>query len=173
MTWLLVLVRGVHILAGVFWAGAAIAFSAFIEPTASASGPEAGRFMQRLAGQSGYPRAMSLAAILSVASGIWLYWRDSAGFRWVWIATGPGISLSVGALAGLGAALVGLIIQSRSSARLAQLAGEIQQAGGPPSEGQRGEMEALRSRLRAGGRVTAILLLISVSGMGLARYLPF
>jgi hypothetical protein len=173
MTWVLVITRGIHILSGVFWAGSAFAFSGFIEPTASAVGPDAGRFMQRLAGQSGYPRAMSLAAILSVLSGVWLYWKDSAGFRLEWITSGPGVSLSVGAIAGLSAALVGMIIQARASARLAQVASEIQQAGGPPSESQRGEMELLRNRLRVGGRVTALLLLISVAGMGLARYLPF
>jgi hypothetical protein len=172
MSWVAILLRVLHIGAGVFWAGAMFAFAAFVEPTASASGPEGGRFMQRLAG-SGWTHALMAAGVTTVVAGLWLLWRDSAGFQPAFMGSGMGMALSVGALCGLAAAVTGLGIGARNALRLQAVAKAIQaQAGGPTPE-QLAQVQALQVKLRAGARLTALLLAITVLCMAVARYVQF
>jgi hypothetical protein len=77
----LILLRLIHIGSGVFWAGTAIMIAAFLEPTVRAAGPEGGRFMQQLTGQSRFSLSMSLSALLNALSGPLLYWPLSEHLR--------------------------------------------------------------------------------------------
>jgi hypothetical protein len=52
-----------------------------------------------------------------------------------------------------------------------QLGETVQASGGPPTEAQRVEMEALGKKIQGGFRIIAILLLIAVAAMASARYL--
>jgi hypothetical protein len=173
MTWLMLALRLLHIVGGVFWAGSTFAFVGFVEPTASATGAEGGRFLQALAGKSGYSQAMTVAGIVTVLAGMWLFWLDSGGFQPAWMAGDMGVMLSVGALTGFAAAVVGLGVQARNAMRLGALAKTAQtQAGGPAPE-QLAAMQRLQLRLRTGGRLTAALLAITVAAMALSRYTAF
>jgi uncharacterized membrane protein len=173
MSWLTILLRVLHVGGGVVWAGAAIAFAGFVEPTATAAGPEGGRFLQRLAAESGYSQAMSVAGLLTVVAGLWLFSLDSNGFRPEWMASGQGVMLSVGALTGLAAAVVGLGVQARNAMRLAAVVKAMQGRAGGPTPEQVGQVEALRMKLRNGGRLAALLLGITVVCMATARYVQF
>ena len=170
MPWLIIVLRLLHIVAGVFWAGASFVVVGFVEPTASATGPEGGRFLQAFASRSGYSPSMTGAGLLTIVAGLWLMWLDSGGFQPAWMASGMGVALSVGALAGLAAAVVGLGLQSRNAMRLGAVAKSVQGQPGGPTPAQAAEMLALWDRLRSGGRWAAGFLAIAVAAMAVARY---
>jgi uncharacterized membrane protein len=170
---LLIILRLIHIFAGVFWAGAALLLAGFVEPTVRSLGDEGGRFMQRLTGSSRLPTYMNLAAILSSFAGAILFWIISGGFSASWLGSAPGVGLSIGAVASAGAFVSGYAIQARSASRIASLGREIQAQGAPPTSSQLTEMHSLQSRLRLGGVLGAVLLSIAVISMATARYLYF
>src|SRR5438034_5087899 len=74
----MILLRVIHILSGVFWAGATFFLVGFLQPVVAASGPEGGRLMQRLTSQKRFQMAMPVAAGLTILSGLALYGRVSA-----------------------------------------------------------------------------------------------
>lgn len=168
---LMAVLRIVHILAGVFWAGGAFVSARFLTPTAAELGPDGSKFMQRFI-QRGFSMAMTATAVLTTLSGIWLYGRIS-GFRTAWVSTGTGLFLTIGGIAGILALIIGFVLISRASIRLGKLGREMQAAGGPPNPTLLAEMQSLRQRMSRGGMWTAILLLIAVIGMAVAQYAWF
>jgi uncharacterized membrane protein len=167
--WITLLLRLTHILAGVFWAGTAILIAGFIEPVARASGPEGGRFMQRLVQVRRLPVYLEITTLLTVLSGIALYWRASGGLQWAWVTTGPGLAFLLGGLAAFVAALLGQFVNAPTAARMALVAGSINADG--PSPSLLTEMGTLQARLRLATRVGATLLALATAGMAIARYL--
>jgi hypothetical protein len=166
----MVLLRLVHIGAGVFWAGAAVMVAAFIEPAVRASGPEGGRFMRRLVEQQRFSFFMSLAALLTALSGILLYWPVSGHLSLAWITSGPGLTLTIGSVAGLSAFAIGTAVNGPTARQIAAVGQEMQAAGGPPGPAQLETMRTLQARLRKAGVVDALLLAIAVAGMAIASY---
>jgi hypothetical protein len=173
MIYLNLVLRLLHIGAGVVWAGGTIVFAGFIEPTASGLGPAGFPFMQRLAASSGYSRWMGVAAAVNTLAGVWLLWLRSAGFSSAWFATGFGLSLTLGALTGIGSALIGFLVQAPTSARLGRVSRAVAKTGGPPTKEQVAEISACQARLRTGGRIIAVLLALTVVLMAAARYMLF
>lgn len=157
--------RLLHIFGGVFWAGGTFMLAGYVEPTARAAGAEGGRFMQRLAGQSGFSQAIGIATLANVLSGLLLYWQNSGGLDLAWITTSAGLAFTLGGLAGLAAYVVGFSINGRASTQMARLAKEMQAAGGPPAPEKLAQMQALQEKLRQGGRIGAVLLVVALIGM--------
>lgn len=168
---LIVLLRIIHILAGVFWAGAAFMVAVFLEPNARALGPEGGKFMQRLTGQMRMTTILLIASFSNVLAGIWLYWIFSGGFQVSWITSGRGLSLTIGAVAAIVTLSLALAVTKPTLLRMGALGQEIQQAGGPPKPEQMAAMQVLQRRLAVAGRTGAILLVIAIIGMSVARYI--
>src|SRR2546426_11384094 len=75
----MILLRVIHILSGVFWAGATFFLVGFLQPVVAASGPEGGRLMQRLTSQKRFQMAMPVAAGVTILSSLAPYCRGSAG----------------------------------------------------------------------------------------------
>lgn len=124
----LALLRLVHIGSGVFWAGAAVMIAAFIEPAVRASGAEGGRFMQRLVEQHRFSLFMSLASLLTAASGLLLYWPASGHLRLGWLTSGSGATLTIGTVAGLLAFALGFAVNGPTARQIATLGQEMQAA---------------------------------------------
>jgi hypothetical protein len=173
LIYLNLVLRVLHIAAGVFWAGGAIVFAGFVEPNATALGPAGIPFMQRLAASSGYSKWMGVAAAINTLAGVWLLWLRSAGLSPVWFSTGFGLSLTLGAITGIGGALVGFLVQAPTSARLARISQAVAKTGGPPTQAQLAQITASQRRLQFGGRLTALLLALTVIFMAAARYVTF
>lgn len=171
MDYYMVVLRVLHIVSGAYWAGAAFVLSAFVTPTAKAAGLEGGKYMQTLA-RSRLSASLSAAAGITVLSGFLLYWRDSGGFQAAWILSGQGLGYSLGAVAGLAAFAIGALT-GRTVKRMGEVAAEMQAAGGPPSPAQMAEIQALQKKLADSGAWLAILLVIALLGMSVARYLFF
>ena len=86
--YLLLLLRIVHILAGVGWVGGAVIHTLFLEPSAKATAPDSRRFMQYLMGRGRYSVFMAVTSGLTVLAGGLLFWNSSGGFQWIWIRSG-------------------------------------------------------------------------------------
>jgi uncharacterized membrane protein len=166
----LMILRLVHILSGIFWVGTALFFVLFFEPTIKAAGPAGGTVMGRLM-LTRFPMVMALSSILTTAAGFLLYLADSKGFQINWISTLPGITITIGSLAGIAAFLLGGIVQMPASARLAAIQKMIQAGGNSPTTSQMEELTVLQERIARASRWGAVLMIIAVIGMTTAREL--
>lgn len=168
--YLLILMRLVHILSGVAWAGGAFMLAGFVTPAVQKSGPAGGQVMQRMAGPGRLSTFMTIVALLTTLSGLYLFDVRSNHFNMEWIGTPTGIALSIGALAGVAAFLHGGFVTGRLTSRAAKLGQELAASQGPPPSEKLAEMAALQERLVRNGRISALLLLIAVGGMSLTGY---
>jgi len=169
MDYYLLLLRIVHIVGGVFWAGSAFMVVQFVTPAATLAGPEGAKFMQRLALGTRFILVTATTAGLTVLTGLLLYWRASGGLNADWLSTGTGVMFTIGGVAGLIAASTGGAIGSNSR-KLATLGASLQ---GPPSPEQAAEIAGLQNRLSNLGAVTAILLLVVLVAMATAQSVFF
>ncbi len=164
--------RLLHMIAGVFWVGAALMPTYFISLTVGAPREAGQGFMRHLMDQTNFNLVMWTSALTTVSAGAVLYWLDSDGFTSAWIRSGPGIGFGVAAVF----AFLGLILgvfQSRNSNAMAQLGGQIQSQGKPPSPEQTARLQSLGKSLAIGGKLNAAFLILATVGMAIARYLRF
>jgi hypothetical protein len=106
-----------------------------------------------------------------VLAGLWLLWIVSGGSE-AFFQTGRGLGLTIGMLAGILAFILGFVMQNRPMRQMASIGRDAAAAGGPPTPARAAEMEKLMDTVRLGGRLVAVLLLISVVTMATARYWP-
>ena len=168
----LLIVRIVHIFAGVFWVGAALTFFGFVQPTAKALGPDSQRFMQHISKKRRFPIVIAVAAALTIIAGALLYWRDSGGLQLAWITSLSGLDFTLGAIAAIIAFLIGMLVVGPSVDRLGALGQEIATAGSPPTTVQREELARIDRTLSTAARAIMVLLTLAVVSMATARYLP-
>jgi hypothetical protein len=164
------LLRLVHILAGIFWVGAIFLMAGFLLPTLRATGREGGRFMQHLMQQRRLPIFLAIAMLLTVLSGFTLYTRMVSATHGAWAGTPPGIAYGVGGLSAILGALVGMLVSGSAARRMAAIGQRSAQAGGPPAAEQV-EMERLQGRMVLGSRLVAGFLAVAATAMAVARYL--
>jgi uncharacterized membrane protein len=164
-----ILLRLIHILAGIFWVGAVFVVAGFLVPTVRETGREGGRFMQHLAQRRRLPIVLGIAMGLTVLSGFAMYGRLVSATHGQWASSRPGIGYGVGALAAILAAISGAAISGSAARRMAAI-GQTAGAAGPSAE-QQAEMGRLQSRMALGSRVTAGLLAVAAGAMAVARYL--
>lgn len=165
--------RILHIVLGVFWVGSVLFMSAFLTPSIRAAGPAGGAVMQQLLGVRGLARWLMAAAVLTLLSGLGLYWHDSAGFRSAaWLASGPGKVFGLGGALGFVAAIAGMAIGAPAARRLGELSARLQAAGRPPTPDEQATLAGLQNRLGRMSTVTSVLLLLATLMMAVARYVP-
>lgn len=167
---LLLVLRLLHIVLGVFWVGAAVFIGFLLIPSIRATGAAGGAVMQRLTSRQMHVWLMG-ASVLTVLSGIGLYWHDSAGFSSsAWLGSGPGRTFGLGAVLALVAIVIGMAVNARAARQLDDLAARVQAGGRPPSPDEAATMQRLQDRLAKGAVLAAILLLLATAAMAAARY---
>src|SRR4051812_2434647 len=166
---LTIMLRLIHILGGIFWAGAMIVLAGFLIPTVRATGREGGRFMQTLMQQRRLQFYLGLAAALTVLSGVTMYARLAAATHGAWAGSRPGIAYGVGAAAAILAAAAGGGISGSAGRKMLALGQSIGSAA--PSPEQQAELGRLQGRMALGARVAAGLLVVAASAMAVGRYL--
>jgi uncharacterized membrane protein len=171
MSIVLVILRLIHIVGGVFWAGGTFVMVGFLTPTVNAAGPEGPRFMQRLMGEKRLSAALAVAALLTSLSGILLYLHYSGNFNPQWLSTKAGMALTIGGVAGLLAYGHGAAVIGRANMRMMAIGKAMAAAGGPPTPEQAQELQMLQGKAQRGAVLTAILLSIALIGMSIAQVL--
>ena len=168
---LMVVLRLIHIICGVFWAGAAMVMAWFLLPASRAIGQPGGAFMQQLMFRQKLRVYVAAAMGLTVLSGLTMYIRMWMITDGAWNASRMGIMLGVGALAGIIAGALGGTAVGKFGQRLMDIGTAVQASGGPPTEEQRAEIQLLQGKMLKFFRIIAVLLLIAVAAMASARYL--
>ncbi|MFZ0546794.1 MAG: hypothetical protein WAM60_15210 [Candidatus Promineifilaceae bacterium] len=165
MDLLVLILRLIHIFGAFFWAGGSFMMVSFIEPTVMKTGEEGKKFMQYLGSRTRLSASMGVAAVLTILSGLILYYRLFHDDFGAVMSSGYGVFLSFGALFGLLGWVAGFYFSGRASSRMKALSEEIEAAGGPPTAEQAAEMQALAKQLTMGGRITATFLTLALIGM--------
>jgi uncharacterized membrane protein len=162
--------RLLHIICGVYWAGTLMFLATLLQPSVAEAGPDGARVTQALMRRR-FLEIIPVMAILTILTGIELYRRASGNFSMDWISSGPGMSLTIGGIAALVAFTIGMSTLRPAAKRAGPLA---QKAQGLPEGAERealmAEVQRLRRRMAVGGRVVASLLLVAVVGMAAFRY---
>jgi hypothetical protein len=172
-TFLIFLLRIVHIFAGALWIGAAITYLFFIKPSVKAIGPAGPQFMQNLTNRRKYPVFMISTSLLTVLAGGFLYWFSSGGLNTAWMASGPGLGFTIGSLASLVAFLVGSFGIGPTSAQMGALGQQIGESGGRPTPEQISTLQALEKKLSRAEMIDFVMLVIAMVTMATARYWIF
>lgn len=173
MSVVIILLRLIHIVAGAFWAGAAVAYFLYFEPTAKGLGPARSKFMQDLVGTHRYPVFMNTSSMLCILAGLALYWFSSNGLSVAWITSGPGLGFTLGSLAALAAFGIGFAGIRPRAERMGAVGAAIAAAGGPPTPEQGAELGRLEAEMHAFERWDVGLLVLSLALMAISRYLSF
>ena len=169
MDLLLLLARLLHIGLGVFWAGTMIFNALYLVPAIRDAGPEGAKVGANLL-RSGFLNVMPVVASLTILSGLWLYWKASAGFDRTYMGSGAGMAYGIGAVTAIIALGFGVHVVRASMLKafaLGQAAASMQS---PEKETQLAAAQALRTRAAKAGRVVAALLTITVIAMAIGRY---
>jgi hypothetical protein len=152
---MLLLARVTHIVVGVFWAGTVIFNAWLLAPALRDLGPDGGKVMGALA-KRGMLLILPVTGLLTILSGIWLYWHASVGFDPAYMRSGPGMAYGLGMVATILAFLIGVIVVRTSIAKAATA---------EPAEGQK-----LRQRAASASIIVALLVGITVVSMAVGRY---
>ena len=164
----MLILRLIHIVAGIFWAGASFFMVSFVSPAVVATGPEGQKFMRQLGMKSGFSHAMAATGTLTAVSGIIMYIiLTDLDHN---IASGTYfLVIGIGSIAGIAGWIVGFVMQNRSTLKMEVIVAEMESAGGSPTEEQKAQMQALSARVGQGARIGAVLLTIAVVCMAAAQ----
>ena len=162
--------RLVHIVSGAFWFGAALTMFLFLQPTAQATAPEGQKFMLHLLRNRRLSEVVLAAALLNVAAGSILFWRNSGGLQLSWMSEPPGLGFTVGAAAAWLALLMFVFIGYPAGRRLITIGDRLEREGGPPTEEEQRTLATSQRALQRVGMTVLILLSVAIASMATARY---
>ena len=171
MDWYVIILRVIHIAAGIFWVGAAFVLFLFVQPSARELGPAGQTFVGHLTTKKRLPLVILVSGVMTVLAGLLLYWEASGGFDTEWITSGPGIGFTVGGVAAIVTLALGLTVTKPSIDRMGALGQAIASGGGPPTPEQASELQRLQARTVLVGRISLVLLTVAVVAMATARFL--
>lgn len=166
------LARFIHVVAGVLWVGALIFITWFLLPAIRATGPAGGTLMQQIVRVQKLPVYLMTLMALTILSGLSLFWLNVRASGEAWMHTGAGRTFSLGGALAILGALLGVVVNMPTSGKMAAIGASVQASGAPPSAAQAAEMARLQNRLHRAGQAVAVLLLLAVTCMGVARYVP-
>lgn len=170
MTGLYLSVRVLHVLFGVFWAGAVFFSALFLDPAVREAGPEGGKVMGVLQ-RRGWMRAALTMGTLTVVTGVYLLWVMSGRFSPGFMGSRPGILLSTGMLAGILTLGIGMGLSMPTAKKVGALSAKLASAGGAPSAEDLAELARLRGRMTLLLRTVAVLLAVAVVTMALGPHM--
>lgn len=169
MNYLVLVLRLIHILAGVFWVGGNLIFAFFVSPAVAATGEAGQKVMAHLVNKARLSARISVSAVLTVIAGGWLYDIDSQGLTSGWRTSGPGLGFGIGGVFALIGLIFGLIVGINSN-RLGKLSTEIV---GKPTEDQMHKLQAAQKQLGFAVPISSITLILALICMATARYWSF
>lgn len=166
MTYLIWLLRIIHIVGGVFWVGGTLIMTFFLVPTIGATGEAGQKFVAHLMNNLKLSNRMSAAAGATVLAGLILYGLDARAGT-AWLRSSFAIGLSIGATFAFIAMLFGILI-GRTTKAMAQLGAQIQ---GKPTTAQMSQMQSMQNQQATYSRISVAALILATIFMAIARYL--
>lgn len=164
-------IRAAHVLFGAVWVGVAVFRAWWLLPMAKDLGPDAEKVSSSLQ-RRGYIAAAHAIGMISVLSGLWLYWRYTGGFSTEGSSTHAAMVFGSGGVLAILAIFVEALLVGRSMRRARTMARD---AAATASEHDRRRLgagvEILHDRAVVGSRVAAVLLALTIVLMAVANYL--
>jgi hypothetical protein len=163
----IVLLRLLHIVAAFAWVGLGGTFAFFIAPTVAIAGDNGLRFLKTLLTKTPMARLIAPAAGLTMLAGLIMYAMGYPHF------TGLGNAvLGIGALFGIVAGVHGGAVTGRATTALAKvLEDTVSDKNEPIPADRMSEINVLLTKLISDARISFVLIVIALLGMGSARYL--
>jgi uncharacterized membrane protein len=169
----LLVLRFIHIVASVCWAGGGFIFFLFVEPTAKTLAPTGMQFVQHMVTKRRFSIFMVVSSTLTVLSGALLLWLRAGG-QWLnYVQTGPGLGFTLGSITGIVVYFVGMLGINPRAVKLAKLGAAIQAAGGPPTAAQGAELHRLDKEMSVLNLADFMLAALSLGLMASARFWLF
>lgn len=165
---LMAVLRAIHIVGTLFWVGATLLVAGYHEYVIDPGAPK--RTLQRMAEYDEMSTMVGISGIVGILAGLILYWIVSDGLDMAWITSTYGVTITVGAVAGLIALAIAVPLVGLTNNRSVALYEEVENAD-QLTEEQETEVERLRARLHNGERAAAVFMVIAVLAMAMAQYL--
>jgi hypothetical protein len=163
-------IRVLHVLCGATWLGMTVLSAWFLMPAVGEVGPDAAKVMAALERRR-MPAVIPIVATTAVLSGIWLYWRFTAGFSPEISGSRGGMAFGLGGAIGIVALILGAAVISRSLVKAREA---MMKAVGLPEGAERkalmGQARQLQGRALLFARIVGVLLIITVSLMAIGHY---
>jgi uncharacterized membrane protein len=168
---MMIALRILHILLGVFWAGGAFFSAMFLLPSVRAAGPAGGPVMKQLMEVRKFPIYAMVFGLITVITGLWMYFHDNSISNGSFARSHAGMAYGLGAVTAILTLIVGATIMGPTSTKMAKLGAQIAAQGGPPNPEQQVLIGKYQAKLGLGVRLASILLFITVITMAIGRYL--
>ena len=170
MDYLILVLRSIHIVGGIFWVGAGLLMNFFIGPTLRATGDAGRQFGGHLMAKTRAVSVMNIAVYSTAIAGLWLYGIRSQWFTSiVWMSSSSGVGFTIGALFGLVGLVTGLI-NGRNNQKMAKLGAQIE---GKPTSEQAAQLGAIAKQQGWVIPTSSYSLLLAALFMAISRFLVF
>ena len=167
---LVLILRLLHIVLGAVWVGMAVFTAVFLGPAMQDAGPQGGKVMEALM-KRGMMTALPILAFGTILSGVWMYWRMSAGFQASFVTSRLGLALGLGGLMAILGFALGMMVTRPAMMRVAALSQGLAAASEADRAAQMAEIGRLRARGTLASRIGTVLLVLATAAMAIARYL--
>jgi len=169
MNYYLLILRILHIGAGVYWVGSTLLLAFIITPALKETGESGQKFVDYLIKKKRFGTESAGAGGMAGIAGILLYWHDSGGLTSAWMHSSAGIGFSVGAGLALIAFVFGVLTDRKLKA-MTQLREQIQDM---PSDEQTSQLQVLGKQQSTYLYICAAALSLALWVMATARYFVF
>jgi uncharacterized membrane protein len=169
MNYYLLILRILHIGAGVYWVGSTLLLAFVITPALKETGESGQKFVDYLIKNKRFGTESAGAGGMAGIAGILLYWHDSQGFTSAWTHSSAGIGFGIGAGLALIAFILGVLTDRKLKAML-QLREQIQDT---PSDKRMSQLLILGKQQRTYLYICAAALSLALWVMATARYFAF
>lgn len=169
----LIVLRLVHVVASVCWAGGGFIFFLFVEPTAKALAPTGMQFVDHMVTKRRFSIFMVISSTLTLLSGALLLWQYASSDFLSYVSTGPGLGFTIGSVTGMIVYFIGMFGVNPRAIKLAKIDKAIRAAGSPPTPAQGAELSKLNREMSALSLADFVLVVLSLVLMGTARYWMF
>lgn len=164
-----VVLRVLHILVAAWWVGAAGLLALVVMPAVGDAGAAGGPFLASLHRRKLHV-FMAASALLTVLSGIWLYWVLTMGFDPAIVWSSGGLVFGIGGLCGLLALIIGGSIIGPGLARLAELAGQTDAIPEAQHAAHAQRLAAIHRRTMLASKCALALIVIALVLMATGHY---
>ncbi len=164
-------VRVLHVLFAAFWVGSAAFLTLYVTPAIRATGPQGAPVMAELMRRR-MGAFIGAAAMLTVLSGLWMYWIFTHGFDSAIVGRGAGLVIGIGGLCGIAAAVIGGAVVGRAAERAGALSRQVVHLPeGEEREAILQSVAALQRRVATSSRFAVVLLVAALVAMTIAHAL--
>ena len=164
---LLQLLRLVHVLGGAFWLGCGVTLGFFVNPALLTGDVGSAQRLKRIMIGGRLGVALPIAAILAIASGLWLYRIDFPQMEMQFF-TRRALDYALGGFLAIVTFIVGVTVNLPTGSKLETLSDAIGTAA--PTAEQAAELARLSRKLLISSRAAAVLILGAGAFMALARF---